>query len=232
MNGLHAQLGNNTVENEQNMRQLANIGPLSPGARTFDNRYEGVKGSPYLFEEWVDGKIFIKGNEQSEKELKVNINQYQNQLVVLFASGEAGSVPAGKIHEVVVETPSGDRLFRVYPEFLVDNNKNEQPRFFEVLHDGEFTILKSHDKMFQEADYKGAYSVDRRYDQFLDQSKYYIRVAGEDFDSFQKLKRRNLEKALPGFEDEIRSLEKKNDLDLKEEADVLKLMEKLEETVQ
>ena len=44
----------------EDLQRLGNIAPGSPGARAFDNRYEGMKGHPMLFDNWQD---FLKNRE-------------------------------------------------------------------------------------------------------------------------------------------------------------------------
>jgi hypothetical protein len=227
--GTWAQVGNPTIiDQQENLRQLATLGPLSPGARGFDNRYEGVRGSPLLFEDWREARIVVQGGTAEGEQAEININQYDNLLVVRFPGGQAGTVPVAKIRMLHVKTPAGTRTFESLPATMVENDSEEEKRFYEVLRQGKFTLLKAHEKIFQKADYKGAYSTDRRYDEFLDRQVYYLRGPDGPFEKLNKLKSKAIEKTLPGYEKEIGEIVNKEKLDLREERDVIRLIELLD----
>ena len=51
------------VTSEQNLRVVANISPYSSGIG-FDDRYQGVKGTPRLFDTLVASSLLIRGEEK------------------------------------------------------------------------------------------------------------------------------------------------------------------------
>lgn len=224
-----AQIGaTNQLENEQNLDQLMSLNPLSPGARGFDNRYEGVKGSPYLFDDWQEGQALIRGNREPTEQLLLNLDQSENLLIVNVSGSNFGQVSANKIEAVYL---SDERVFRSFPLSLTEGRRDSTRRFYEVLYEGEFLLLKDHEKIFQKADYKGAYSADRRYDEFLSEQHYLLRAPGAKvFEKFTNLKRKNLEKALPQYEDRIRKLAKEKKWSLKEEKEAIALLRLLEQS--
>jgi hypothetical protein len=87
-------------------------------------------------------------------------------------------------------------------------------------------LLKHHRKIFQEADYKGAYSADVRYDEYKDEKRYFISFDGQTFEKI-KLKSKYLEKVMPQYD--LKALSKKEKLNLSKEEDVKKLLSMLEE---
>ncbi len=66
-------------EAKENLRELGSVSGTG-NVQTFDNRYEGTKGTPYVFEAWSQGEIFLKSKKKVlVKEL--NYNCYDNELV-------------------------------------------------------------------------------------------------------------------------------------------------------
>jgi len=57
-------------------------------------------------------------------------------------------------------------------------------------------------KNFITADYKGAYSADRRYDEYVNDTKYYIKGSEGIFQQVQ-LNKKSIARAIPGKKDII-----------------------------
>lgn len=226
LTGLSAQVDNkNMIDQEVNLRQIATLGPGSAGARGFDNRYEGVRGTPLLFEDWKEARIQVQGGKAEGERVKVNINQFDNLVLFKFPAGEAGSVPVSKIRMLHVETTEGLRTFEAFPTMMVEGGDDDTERLYEVLYRTPFTLLKDHEKLFMKADYKGAYSSDRRFDEFVDQQRYYLRQPNGAFEKLNKLKRKAILKALPDYKNKIDKITKEEKLDLDKEKDLIRLLE-------
>ena len=50
-------------EARENLRELGSVSGTG-SVQTFDNRYEGTKGTPYVFEAWAPGEIFLKSKKK------------------------------------------------------------------------------------------------------------------------------------------------------------------------
>ena len=57
-------------EAKENLRELGSLDGTG-NVKTFDNRYEGVKGTPYVFNEFKQGEVFLKSKNN-------NTYTYQN----------------------------------------------------------------------------------------------------------------------------------------------------------
>ncbi len=225
---LFAQLGSNPNDNEQNLRALANLSPMTAGARSFDNRYEGVRGSPLLLPEMAPLEIRPADQDKTVTGLQGNLDLEKDLLYVRFKDGATGSIPASSIYSVVLTGQSGKRLFRVLPARTVEGQNNDEVRFYEALYDGGFHFLKLTRKTFQKANYKGAYSPDRRYDEYLEEVSYFLQAGSAPYEKV-RLKEKNLAKALPAYESAIKSISRKNKLDLSSEGGVVALLRLLEQ---
>ena len=169
--------------------------PLTQGGTGFDTRYEGVKGSPRLFEKLVPGFVKINSREEYFK-LEINLDVFQNRL--LFSHPKTGkllSLPSSSVNEIIINTDSIEGLYRTTANLKFEKDFKDV-KFCQILYDGPYKLIKIPFKVFNEADYKKAYSVDRRYDEFETSINYYIMTSDNIFHSF-RLSTKSLTKLFP-----------------------------------
>lgn len=214
---------------EQNLRELGNLSPYSAGAVAFDNRYEGIQGTPFLFEDWRIGSIKFAKQDTFGTPVKLNVDLITQVVTVLLRNGSVGEMSATYIRELKVSDPAtkASRQFIVAREGDIEGIRSVRLKFYEILHKGEFTFLKLVEKKFKKADFQGAYSADRRYDEFLTQESYWLQIPGKPFEKVN-LKRKDIEKALAGYETQMAEITKKNKLNLNQEKDIVQLLSQLE----
>lgn len=221
----------NTTGNfsQQDLQMLANLNPVGVGVRGFDNRYEGIKGSPLLYEGWQKGKFVIKEKNGFSQEVGINLELVENLLYFRISDRASGSVPSYKIQEIIILHPetAAEMRFKVFEsnDFPgLDKNKNV---FMQVLKEGDITFLKYIRKQFIQADYEGAYSADRRYDEYKEVSSYFIRFNNKAPEKI-KLRKKPIIKALGNKGSKAERLIKKHRLSLETEAGIVRLLELLE----
>ncbi len=225
--------GQNTVPpNDGTMEAYISMGDDVQMINTFDFRYEGVKGTPYLYEDWQKGYVNFKNKKEEEaKTFKMNINLYEHTLFVVLYNGTVGTLPSQHIEDVnfIIEEngEATERKFIPLPRKQVEGLKVPGLGFYQIVHKGEYLLLKNYRKIFQEADYKGAYSTDVRYDEYKDEKKYFFSKDGTTFEKL-KLKSKNLEKALPKHASDIKKTIKEKKLNLSNDEDVKTLLITLE----
>lgn len=213
---------------DEDLRQLGTLGPMSAGARTIDLRYEGVIGTPLLFDEWKKAALKLKGKEGFGNEVSINIDGENNNLYFQLPGGYTSSIPAEKLQAVKVQTaPDEYRLFEVLPANEVEGGRDTILKYYETLYDGQFRLLKQDRRFLLKADYKGPYSPDRRHDEYTSNVSYWLK---EDGDGYEKVKfrRKSIQQALPKQEGRVKKLIKENDLNLDTEADMVDFLKLLE----
>lgn len=172
--------GQSAVENQYNeltVRALTESGGMAPVATAFDTRYEGVRGTPLLFETWKVGTIKVKDNEQAITPVKLNINLEKQIAAVCYLNGSIGILPGNRLEYLSFDSSEGPQRFIVLPGNLVDPTRNGDLRFYALLHKGDrFTFLKYISREFRKADYKGAYSTQVRYDEYVEETQYFLRL--------------------------------------------------------
>lgn len=187
--------------------------------QTFDTRYEGVKGSPYLFPEWQKGAVIVSGMDQAMP-LLLNYDCVNGQLLVRMADGEPSSLSPSHINAFMIEdseAPEG------YAYFVSDLGPKGEKIYFQVLYNEESVLYKLPVKHFKAADYQKAYSPNRRYDEFVSDIQYFIKKGDG-----QPEKVKTNAKAVAGmFADkapEIEGFIKKNKLKLKTDEELTQVV--------
>jgi hypothetical protein len=160
------------MTSEQNLQALTNPSLYSTTS-AFDGRYEGVKGSPRLLDTLLPSTILLKG-EKEYYDTGTDIDVVRNTMLFLLrTSGDLLEVSSSWIEELVIHSGKGDMVFRTTDGMHFDKEIKEN-KFYQVLKDGPWMFIKIPDRIFQEANYTGLYSPDRRYDEYTPEDKYYI----------------------------------------------------------
>jgi len=191
----------NGLTAEQNLIAIGKLAPYSAGAVGYDTRYEGVKGSPALFEKFLPSDFIVSGQKNYLRG-DINLELQANYLLIKNPStGKTMAIPSKMISEVKVKASDSLLVFRVSKinEF---EREIKDGRFYQLIRDGRFTFIKLPFKKMIEADYKAAYSADRRYDEYVTYYKYYVRGTDSIFHQVQ-LSKRSLAKLFPDRKDDI-----------------------------
>lgn len=182
------------MTSEQNLQALTNPSLYST-TTGFDERYQGVKGSPRLLDTLLPSTVLLKDGE-GYYEVTTDIDVVRNtMLFILPASGDLLEVASSFIEELTYHTRHGDMLFRT-TEGLRFDREMKGPRFYQVLSEGPHMFIKIPDRKFLEANYTGLYSPDKRYDEYVPDDKYYI-MGGDSVLYRVQLTRKSLSKVFP-----------------------------------
>jgi hypothetical protein len=215
------------IYNQFDWMDLGNMQPSSVGARAFDNRYEGVKGTPFWRDNFAAARIELKTGKSNElsviPEAEVMLNLEDYALIVRVPNQEDQQI-SFRCDQVASITFADDPLpFQAFSAQDIFPETTDCG-FVQVLSSGEVTLLKVSTKLFEKANYQGAYSADKRYDEFRLDTRYWIATSkGGDFEKI-RLAKRPIMKALPDYEDQIKKLIKENNLDLSSEKDLMELL--------
>ena len=163
--------------------------------QTFDERYEGVKGSPLLLDQWAPGKVTLRdGKVFANVELKYDL--YRDELVVKHPYDHAVIPDKHTIarFSLRAEQPN-DSLNFIQVDYL-PNYRNFPPNHFAQVLYGNLsdpttsTLLAVHDKKLIKANFEGAYSANRPYDEFSQTmtSYYLVKPDGRSYKLKPKIK--------------------------------------------
>jgi hypothetical protein len=195
------------VISEENLKAIGNITPYSTGGVGFDTRYEGIKGSPAFFDKLMPSLIEIKG-QSSFLQLESNLDLMKNILIFNYPkTSKLVSIPSEIVNEVRVNSDGKELVFRVTREKDFEKDIKDG-KFYQVLKEGPYEFIKLPIKRFIPADYKKAYSPDRRYDEYTTDNWYYL--MGQDSIFHQiRLTKKSLIKFFPDKKESISRIDEK-----------------------
>ena len=186
---------------EQNLNAIGNLTPYSTGGVGFDNRYEGTKGSPRLFDTLMASVLNVKG-QNYYIQLRSNLDLISNSLIFINPkTGKLLSIPSDIVNEVKINQEGKDMVFRTTKSKYFEKDIKDG-EFFQVLKEGQFYFIKLPVKKLIAADYKDVYSADRRYDEYITYYKYYIMSSDSIFHQI-RLTNKSLIKIFPDKKDQI-----------------------------
>jgi hypothetical protein len=197
----HAQDAPVTID--PNSRALAGIGnAISVGSPGFTKRTEDVRGTPYLFEKWLPGKVLLKDGRILSRDAAFNVDASAGGgIVVLLPNGDAVDVLEVLVEEMEIVSETQNHVFRPFKSFYI-TGKEMSTWLMEVLYEDSTSVfLKRHSKYIRNADYGGAYSAERRYHEYIDEVEYYLGLAGKY--SKIRLKKNSIQSVSPELADSI-----------------------------
>lgn len=215
---------------EQNLRILGNLNPLSVGAIGFDNRYEGVTGTPLLFTDWQWGTIQFVKQDTFSTPFKLNVDLVKNTLIVQLRDGSLGELSAANVKAIQIKNNDSGDLMRwvVASEKEVEGVKSVRLKFYQAFYEGSnMRLFKVTNKIFKKANYQGAYNSGNTYDEFITEESFWLHAGGKQFEKV-KIKRKDIENALSVQSAAVADLTKTHKLNLNDVKDVAKLLSLLE----
>ncbi len=181
---------------EENLKAIANLNPNSTAVFGFDTRYEGIKGSAMLLDTLTDSFLLVRGDEKYIR-FKSDVNLVKNSVVFRHpVSGKLLEISSDIVDELIFNKDDKELSFRTTKGVNFDKEFREI-KFYQVLKTGTNQFIRMPLKTFIEADYKGGYSSDRRYDEYVTSYKYYILGTDNIFHQLL-LTRKSVGKMFPG----------------------------------
>ncbi len=181
--------------------------------RTFDTRYRGVKGHPYLFDHMVPIELTLK---KGERKITGNLHLIDKQLVWTSGDKIAGTIPFDLIESFSIE--KSEWFFLFFKRDLVPAQLH--------FSTNDFKLLRIYSKKFVEADYGGAYAAGRTSDEFAAQSRYVIYRNRSDVETF-KFSIKNLSKLLELPPAKVKRTLREQRLDINDPLDYVQIIEVL-----
>lgn len=209
---------------EMNLRLNAlNGNGTAPLIWRIDNRYEGLRGTPYFLPAWSNGQIELL-NGRRFTNVPIKFDSQRQELILLRPNQGNDSIIIARqtVNRFLLANADGkEYLFKRYPA-LKTNDSQLDGGYFLVLYEGKTALLKRVTKSIRAADYKAPYSSGVRYDSFTDANAYYILKPDQTLTKV-KLSKRSLLDALDTKNDALKSFADK--LGFKSETDAVTLVQ-------
>lgn len=206
------------------LKVLSSPSPDIAGGYVRNDSYEGIKGGPFLFNEFKPLIIRIKELEdyvyvEANLDLKTNSILYKDQEL-----NQVFSIPSNRVIEVIFKSENETLIFKT------TENKKFEPgvseiKFLQVIKEGPDEFVKIPFKIFIPADYTGAYTAKRRFDEYKTEYNYYLLNSDNVYKRIN-LTKKSLIKVFPEKRELIKSFFKMSEKSDKEEI-VLTLLDKL-----
>lgn len=209
----------NEIDLFDNLNQIGNAGNsaenMTPGF-AYDNRYEGIKGSPYWFEDWGVGKVDFIGFKSYENVL-IKYDVVNQKVVLKLGTDSLEYIVEPEIIERFYSTHLGtENRFVKFDKFLFEKPKDKN-KFYRVVHNGEITVIHEVTKYLKKADFQGAYASGETYDEFIKKEAYFILLPNGKFKDII-LKENSVAKGLPASKTKLfKAYFEENNIKLKTE---------------
>jgi len=200
--------------------------------RTYDGRYEGVKGHPYLSDEWLVGNVLLE-NEKEYQNVKLKYDAYQDQLIGLQQEKYPILLDKDKVRAFTMMAEDSMEVFKFVKAKYLDHSlkRVDGDQYVQVLHQGIVSLFAVNRKLLNKANYRGAYNYGNKYDEFVNiEPTYYLAEAGEAHKL--KLKKRKVIKSFASHMQAISRFIENEQLQLNNEESLLKLIAYYEEIKQ
>jgi hypothetical protein len=190
---------------------------------TFDTRYQGLKGSQYLYNEWKKGAVMILGYDKPSIAF-MNLDCINDQLIFRHQDGEASAFSRELVSSFAIQDSSmNDQL----AYFLAIPDKKGKTEYHQVLYSKGILILQHHRRILRKADYQRAYNPDVRYDEYVRIDEYFAKRGEAEPEKIQ-FSRKTIESLLPEMKEQITTWSKSNGSKLKTEGELVGLLQHLE----
>ncbi|WP_242928137.1 hypothetical protein [Pontibacter vulgaris] len=197
---------------QQNLNELASdrIGGL---VRTYDNRYSGIKGTPFFLENWGKASLVLNGKTKYDN-VVLKYNVYDNTILYRKPDGSVLELNTNNLDYFILQDSLGlkNYMFKRTPE-LAAIDKKAGTQFNAILYEGsKYKLLLNPSKSLLKADYKGGYSANRTHDELLTENAYYI-VKSDKTAQKVKLNKKNLLKVLANEQQKVQAYLEKEKID-------------------
>jgi hypothetical protein len=197
--------------------------------QTFDNRYEGVKGTPFVFEDWSEGMLMLKDSAKVTEQLVYKFDLTKNELWIKLPTGQQRILYNNELLEFEFYRPDGKK--HIFKKVKLPENADKN-HFGQILFEGEnITLVKDTRKIFRKSNLedKGLVTVGNAYDWFEEVTDFYIKMNGRSLEKIKMKKGDFIEKMPKAFEKQIERFCKNNDISGKlNNEEAVKLVEYLD----
>jgi hypothetical protein len=140
---------------------------------TFGTRYEGVRGTPDLFNAFVTSFLLIRGREKYIQ-FESDIDLLRNTVIYIDpTTGKLQELSSDNVKELVFNKYDKEFIFRTTKGVNFDK-KIKENKFYEVIQDGHYQFIMIPFKTYIKADYEPAFNSGRNYAEYRTERKYYL----------------------------------------------------------
>jgi hypothetical protein len=192
--------------------------------RTHDTRYQGIKGTPFFLDKWGKASISMYDNKVYDS-ITLNYNVYENTLHYLDAKGIGRVLSLNNVSQFILTDSLGLNRYN-FMKYDGDSGLDERSsdRYLLMLYEGgQATFAMLPQKQLLKADFKGGYSSNKPYDEFITSNIYLIAIKGQPIQKV-KLTKKQLLASLADKKQEVDRFLKMENIDATKEAGWVKTL--------
>lgn len=177
----------------KNTQQLTNnmtpgkASSIGPGSTIFiiPPKTEDRKGSPYLFEQWKKGVVFVKSLNKSYQfdYLKYDL---MNNDIELKIDGQVKVIPDKEVKEFVIQDDASGQVLKFIRLDRFSYETTPLSGFGQVITEGKVSLIKHSYTEIKEANYRVDLNVGDKFDTILQREKYYFAYKNKIYSANKK----------------------------------------------
>lgn len=188
--------------------------------RKFDNRYEGVQGSPFYSEEWVEGSIVTEKNRQIDN-VQLKYHVFEDELIINKNSGQF-YLPKKQIKSFILKEK--EQMENVHFTKLHHPKNHNEYQYYKIIWKGTISLFEHSKVVFEKANFEGGYSNDKRYDEFKKYPVLYYVIGDGTVPVKLKTTANGFSKIFPDHNDEVKKFISTNGYSCKNEQELIAIL--------
>ena len=196
--------------------------PKNNTIQTFDNRFKGIKGSPYLYDHWLKGTLVTTAGDIYQ-DIELKYQMVEEEILIKNLKGQLVRLTKEQVSEFYIHDDAVTYAFMVFP---IPNSKNQQKLMYcQIVTDGAVQILIRRRKYYVPANRDNFSYNDQTYDEYkFKKDVVYLRKKEDKMPIKYTRSRKALFQFLGSHEDELKDFIKANQLILADISDLMELI--------
>jgi hypothetical protein len=159
----------------------------------FNTREIETKGSRFFNSEYAHGEVTMRNGRKYGSELLYKFDALENTVQIKMRNGQEISLPSNEIETFRLHFPTDTLIFF---RSEIPNDKGKERLFLILYATKEYKLIKLPAKRFRTVNNKTPYATGEIYDEFKDDSKYFLKLGTGAFTEVS-LSKKSLTKAIP-----------------------------------
>jgi hypothetical protein len=155
-----------------NIKALFNIGRYG-FLHAFGSRYEGIRGTPNLFNSFVPSYLLVKEQKRYFK-ISSDLDMVRNTVVFMDTTNtQLMEISSDDVTELVFNKYDKELVYRTTKDLKFEK-KIKGNKFYQVIKEEPYRLIMITFKTFIKADSEPVFNSGRHYDEFRTERKYYV----------------------------------------------------------
>jgi hypothetical protein len=155
-----------------NIKALSNIGRYG-FLHAFGTRYEGIKGTPNLFNSFVTSYLLVKDQKKYFK-IASDIDMVRNTVVFMDSTNtQLMEISSDDVKELVFNKYDKELVYRTTKDLNFEK-KIKGNKFYQIIIEEPYRLIMITFKTYIKADNEPVFNSGRHYDEFRTERKYYL----------------------------------------------------------